>query len=199
MADLLPPNSTKFERNFSASFARISDVECPARLFNLPFKAPVSVLPWLAWEKSVDDWQKDWSEQQKRQMINNSYYIHCHKGTIGALERALDAIGLKITVQEWFNMQPPGNPYTFKVHLEVDQIGINNLEMRDLMKVVHNNKNLRSRLVDTTITVKSNSNVKAVSALCSGHEVDFSFSAGGLYLNGSWTLDGTKKLNGVDL
>ena len=97
MSNLLPPNSTKFERTFSATFARVSDVKCPARLFNLPFQAPVSVLPWLAWEKSVDDWQKDWSEQQKRQMIANSYFIHCHKGTIGALERALDSIWLKIT------------------------------------------------------------------------------------------------------
>ena len=57
MNNLLPPNSTQFERQFSAAFTRVSAVETPARTFNLPLEAPAVVLPWLAWERSVDDWK----------------------------------------------------------------------------------------------------------------------------------------------
>ena len=30
---------------------------------------PADVLPWLGWALSVDDWDQDWSEQQKRSAI----------------------------------------------------------------------------------------------------------------------------------
>lgn len=82
MNNLLPPNSTQFERQFSAAFARVSAVETPARTFNLPLQAPAVVLPWLAWERSVDDWKKSWTETQKRQTINNAHYVHCHKAPL---------------------------------------------------------------------------------------------------------------------
>ncbi|WP_336152616.1 phage tail protein I [Acinetobacter ursingii] len=199
MSNLLPPNSTQFERQFISAFARVSYVETPTRSFNLPLEAPKVILPWLAWEKSVDDWKKDWSEDQKRQTIASSYYVHCHKGTVSALERALNSVGYQTQVQEWFNMQPQGQPYTFKIHISVGQIGVSAKEMQDLMQIVNNNKNLRSHLIGTTVTVKSSSEVKAAATCTSGHETDFDLAAGGLYLNGTWALDGSKKLNGVNL
>lgn len=199
MNNLLPPNSTQFERQFSVAFARVSTVETPARTFNLPLEAPAVVLPWLAWERSVDDWKKSWTEAQKRQTINNAYYVHCHKGTIGALERALKNLGIQAVVQEWFNMSPIGQPYTFSIQIQVTQVGANEGQIKDLMQVINNNKNLRSHLVNTSLVVQSNSNPVIAAATLSGHETDFSRAAGGLYLDGTWLLDGTKLLNGVDL
>lgn len=199
MNNLLPPNSTQFERQFSVAFARVSAVETPARTFNLPLQAPAVVLPWLAWERSVDDWKKSWTETQKRQTINNAHYVHCHKGTIGALERALQNLGIQAVVQEWFNMSPIGQPYTFSIQIQVNQVGANESQIKDLMQVINNNKNLRSHLVNTSLVVQSNSNPVIAAATLSGHETDFSRAAGGLYLDGTWLLDGTKLLNGVDL
>lgn len=199
MSNLLPPNSTQFERQFSAAFSRISDIETPARSFNLPLVAPKVILPWLAWEKSVDDWQKDWSEEQKRQTISSSYHVHCHKGTVSALERALSSVGYQTQVQEWFNMQPQGQPYTFKIFINVDQIGVSSKQMKDLVQIVNNNKNLRSKLAGTTVVVKSLSEVVIGAASLSGHETDYELAAGGLYLDGTWSLDGSKKLNGVNI
>ena len=131
MNNLLPPNSTQFERQFSVAFARVSAVETPARSFNLPLEAPAVVLPWLAWERSVDDWKKSWTETQKRQTINNAHYVHCHKGTIGALERALKNLGIQAVVQEWFNMSPVGQPYTFSIQIQVNQVGANEDQIKD--------------------------------------------------------------------
>lgn len=199
MSNLLPPNSTQFERQFSAAFSRISDIETPARSFNLPFAAPKVILPWLAWEKSVDDWQKDWSEEQKRQTISSSYHVHCHKGTVSALERALSSVGYQTQVQEWFNMQPQGQPYTFKIFINIDQVGVSSKQMKDLVQIVNNNKNLRSKLAGTTVVVKSLSKIVIGAASLSGHETDYELAAGGLYLDGSWSLDGSKKLNGVNI
>ena len=199
MNNLLPPNSTQFERQFSEAFARVSAVETPARSFNLPLEAPAVVLPWLAWERSVDAWKKSWTETQKRQTINNAHYVHCHKGTIGALERALQNLGIQAVVQEWFNMSPIGQPYTFSIQIQVNQVGANEGQIKDLMQVINNNKNLRSHLVNTSLVVQSNSNPVIAAATLSGHETDFSRAAGGLYLDGTWLLDGTKLLNGVDL
>lgn len=199
MSNLLPPNSTQFERQFSAAFSRISDIETPARSFNLPLVAPKVILPWLAWEKSVDDWQKDWSEEQKRQTISSSYHVHCHKGTVSALERALSSVGYQTQVQEWFNMQPQGQPYTFKIFININQVGVSSKQMKDLVQIVNNNKNLRSKLAGTTVVVKSLSKVVIGAASLSGHEIDYELAAGGLYLDGTWSLDGSKKLNGVNI
>lgn len=199
MSNLLPPNSTQFERQFSAAFSRISAVETPAHTFNLPLQAPAVVLPWLAWERSVDDWQKDWSEEQKRQTISSSYHVHCHKGTVSALERALSSVGYQTQVQEWFNMQPQGQPYTFEIFINIDQVGVSSKQMKDLVQIVNNNKNLRSKLVGTTVIVKSLSKVVIGAASLSGHETDYELAAGGLYLDGTWSLDGSKKLNGVNI
>lgn len=79
MSKLLPPNSTKFEMNFESAFSRVSNIEVNIRSFNDPLNAPVEVLPWLAWERSVDVWNKDWTEIQKRQVIQTSLKNHSIK------------------------------------------------------------------------------------------------------------------------
>lgn len=197
MTSLLPPNSTKFERCFEASFQRVSDVSTPARTFNDPMQAPKSVLPWLAWEKSVDVWNKNWSEDQKRKTIANSYYVHSYKGTVGAVQSALDAIGIYVKIQEWFSMVPRGEPYTFKLDITVDQVGVAQSQLKELLAIVAVTKNLRSHMVGQTLTIKNTNSVKVASAIAAGNEFEFTQFVGGLYLDGSWSLDDSQSINGV--
>lgn len=199
MSKLLPPNSTKFEMNFESAFARVSDIDVNIRSFNDPLSAPAEVLPWLAWERSVDIWDKDWPEAQKRQVIKGSLYNHSIKGTVEALELALNSIGFPVVIQEWFNMVPTGKPYTFSLFIKTSQDSISNVGIKELFKVVRTYKNLRSHLVDTTVVLESPSNLQLNAMTHAGHETEFTKCAGGLYLDGTWTLDGTKKLNGVDM
>jgi len=199
MNSLLPPNATKFETNFEQSFSRISDVEIKTRSFNDPMSAPIEVLPFLAWEKSVDVWNKSWTEEQKRQTVSNAIRSHMQKGTIGALEKSLGSLGFKTTVQEWFNMQHIGKPYTFKLFIQTSSDPITSNDLKDLLKVVQKNKNLRSQMIASTLTVNSQLEIYTASAAHVGNEFEYSKGAGGLYLDGSWSLDGSKKLNGVDL
>lgn len=199
MPSLLPPNTTKFEINFDSAFSRVSQIEILTRQFNDPMNAPVEVLPWLAWERSVDVWNKSWSYGQKRQVIKTSLYNHSIKGTVESLEVALNSLGFPVIVQEWFNMVPIGKPYTFKLYIQTSQNSISATDYKELFNMVRAYKNLRSHLVDTTVILESPSNLQVNATLQAGHDTEFLYAAGGLYLDGSWSLDGTKKLNGVDM
>lgn len=197
MSKLLPPNSTVFEHAFEDAFSRISNVPTPARTFNDPLEAPEVVLPWLAWEKSVDDWDITWSEEQKRAVIKASYNVHCHKGTIGGLEAALGALGFTVRVQEWFNMQPPGEPYTFKIFIETDSAEVAPEHFKKLFSIIRNNKNLRSHLIDSTLIVTSKLQADVALITLMGNEFEFINPTGALLLDGSWALDGSENLDGI--
>ncbi|MFJ0164552.1 phage tail protein I [Acinetobacter baumannii] len=197
MSKLLPPNSTVFEHAFEDAFSRISDLPTPARTFNDPFEAPAVVLPWLAWEKSVDDWDISWSDDQKRAVINASYHVHCHKGTLGGLETALGALGFKVRIQEWFNMQPPGEPYTFKIFIEISSAEVSPEHYKKLFTIIRNNKNLRSHLIDSTLIVTSELQAEIASVTLVGNEYEFKNPAGALVLDGSWLLDGSQNIDGI--
>ncbi len=86
---LLPPNSLPLERAIAASGAGIDALPVPIRDLWNPWKCPAAVLPWLAWAVSVDDWDVNWGEDAKRQIIADSVTVHRHKGTRGAVRRAL--------------------------------------------------------------------------------------------------------------
>jgi len=197
MSKLLPPNSTVFEHAFEDAFSRISNVPTPARTFNDPLEAPEVVLPWLAWEKSVDDWNVSWSEEQKRAVISASYHVHCHKGTLGGLETALGALGFKVRIQEWFNMQPPGEPYTFKIFIETSSAEVSPEHYKKLFTIIRNNKNLRSHLIDSTLIVTSELQAEIASVTLLGNEYEFKNPAGALVLDGSWLLDGSQNIDGI--
>jgi phage tail P2-like protein len=102
MIDLLPPNATKQERALSSSIARLSTVPVPMRdLWNAD-TCPASLLPWLAWALNVDSWDSNWTDQQKRNVIKSSVDVHRHKGTVGAVRRIVDALGVGAVLQEWW-------------------------------------------------------------------------------------------------
>jgi len=117
---LVPPNSTALERaaDLTAS-VRISGIKVPIRHLWDPDKCPVLLLPWLAWAVSVDEWNPEWSETQKRQVIKRSPAVHRQKGTRGAVESALEALGFTVEIIEWWEKDPKGTPGTFDLAIQV--------------------------------------------------------------------------------
>ena len=89
-ASLLPPNATPQERALDlAPAAHLGAIPRPiSRLWN-PQTCPAALLPWLAWALSVDEWDADWPEQIRRDVIAGSIGLHRVKGTLAALKRAL--------------------------------------------------------------------------------------------------------------
>lgn len=151
MDDLLPPNSTAAERGLALTISRISDVPLPLRDLWSPMLIADNLLPWLAWTFSVDVWRSSWTEEQQRDFIRGSVDVHRRKGTIGALKEALSGLHFDVQLLEWFNQAPAGDPYTFQLIMNADQIGISQAAMQGLFEVINRTKNLRSHMDDITI------------------------------------------------
>ncbi len=139
---LLPPNATQTERNLSTVAAAAMDLPIPCRDLWSPARCPATVLPYQAWAFSVDDWDDEWSDSQKRGAMAASFSIHATKGTPGAVRRALEAIGYRATLQQWFEFG--GQPYTFKVRVNVPPEGIAAGNTAAITRRVDEAKNLRS-------------------------------------------------------
>jgi len=92
MTHLLPPNATAEEIALSEATARLSVAVDVPKLWDMAL-CPAALLPWLAWTLSVDEWNDNWSEAVKRQLIADSYEIHSHKGTPYSIKKALLALG----------------------------------------------------------------------------------------------------------
>lgn len=170
MDDLLPKNSTELEKNLSETMG-LSNITVPIKDVWNPDTCRDDMLPWLAWASSVDEWDASWTEQQKRDAIKASYSVHRHKGTIGAVKAALAALGFSIRVQEWFNQIPAGEPYTFRLLIDVDQVGFDLAGLKKMQKVVESAKNQRSHLSDIATTVISKNNLYTACVANTGNEI----------------------------
>lgn len=122
--NLLPPNATTLERNVAATNAALGDLPTPLRDMMDPDTCPLRLLPWLAWAMSVDNWNDTWNEAQKRAVIKSSRLVHKKKGTLGAVEDALAALGVSAEIIEWFNDVPRATPHTFRVDLGIEKTGV---------------------------------------------------------------------------
>lgn len=143
---LLPPSASPMEVALSRAMARLANVPPFCRQMWDPATCPPSHLPWLAWAVSVDEWDSAWSDAQKRGVIEASYQVHRHKGTVGAVRRALAALGYNTELSEWFDWTPQGEPYTFGVMGEIGDSGLPPTMYDDIERVALATKNVRSHL-----------------------------------------------------
>lgn len=197
MSELLPPSATPQERALANTVAKVSTLPTPARDLWNPDTCPVELLPWLAWAFSLDDWDVTWTEAQQRAAVKASYSVHRYKGTIGSVKDALQALGLGVQVQEWFNQIPAGDPYTYKLLLEVNQYGVSLAQLETIQAVVENAKNLRSHMTTLDLTVASNATVYIGAVALSGNEIAFTNPAATLIADGTYIADGSQIANGM--
>lgn len=177
MSSLLPPNASAQEHALAEAIARISDVPPLVRDVWNADTCPAAILPWLAWARSVDEWDSAWSEQQKRDAVKKSLAVHKKKGTIGAVRDALAAIGVNAVVTEWFNQSPAGDPYTFNVYLESNQTPLTLVDITKALAVVFTAKNLRSHLDTITIAAMSAAPVYVATVASVGNDITIPVSS----------------------
>lgn len=148
---LLPGNATELERNAAQALAQIERVPIPLRELWNPDTCPVELLPYLAWAFSVDRWSPAWPESAKRAAIRSAYFIHAHKGTIGALRRVVEPLGYLIEVREWWEEAPLGVPGTFRLMIGVLDSGITEAMYQELTWLIDDAKPLTRHLVGLAI------------------------------------------------
>lgn len=144
---LLPQNALHQERALEqASREQILAIKTDmVRSVKSADDCPYHLLPWLAWELSVDFWDESWTEEEKRQVCRDAAYVHQHRGTAGAVRRALGAVSLPTTVIEWWQENPRRAPYTFRIEVYSLQ-GIDDSLYSRIRRQVNKAKNLRSYL-----------------------------------------------------
>lgn len=146
MNNLLPPNATAQEVALSETTERIDGVPVRARFMWDPQTCPANLLPWLAWACSVDEWNPDWSEQQRRDTISASFEIHSTKGTLAAVKVSLAALGYDTTITEWFQLPAELAPYTFRADIDAGTSPIAGDLITEATQLINQTKNTRSHL-----------------------------------------------------
>lgn len=123
---LLPPNSTRLERALvDAITPSIEAIPVDYHTLWNPAACPIQLLPWLAWAWSIDSWDPEWSEEEKRAAVAGAIAAQRRKGTRGAVEDVLASFDHLLELVEWFEATPNLDPYIFEVRLPlVDEDGV---------------------------------------------------------------------------
>jgi len=171
-AVLLPGNATELERIAAQALAQIERVPVPLRDLWNPDTCPIELLPFLAWAFSVDRWSQAWPESAKRSAIKASYFIHAHKGTIGALRRVVEPLGYLIEIVEWFKTVPEGVPGTFALKVGVLDTGITEEMYQELERLIDDAKPLSRKLTGLAISLETQGQLNISTCLYEGDEID---------------------------
>ena len=169
---LLPSNATELERNAAQALAQIERVPVPLRDLWNPDTCPLELLPYLAWAFSVDRWSPNWPERAKRDAIKAAYFIHAHKGTIGALRRVVEPLGYLIEVREWWEESPPGIPGTFQLLIGVLDTGITEEMYEELIFLIDDAKPVTRHITGLAISLETHGTQHIGIALTDGDELD---------------------------
>ncbi|KHT35086.1 phage tail protein I [Pectobacterium carotovorum] len=148
---LLPVGSSELEIAAAKACAELSRTPIPLRQLCDPESCPSNLLPYLAWAFSVDRWDEKWPEVIKRQAIKSAYFIHRHKGTIGALRRVVEPFGYLIRIIEWWqNGEAPG---TFRLDIGVQDSGITEETFYELERLIADAKPASRHLLGLNINL----------------------------------------------
>ncbi|NML08707.1 phage tail protein I [Sphingobium sp. AR-3-1] len=118
MKNILPPNATKLEVAIDKIIAaRLAGVPVAIDAIWNPATCPAALLPWLAWGLSLDLWNADWTEAQKRAAVADAIRFQQRKGTPASLRLVLDRFDPLIEIVEWFKDRDTMDPFTFRLEL----------------------------------------------------------------------------------
>ncbi|MFJ4055978.1 phage tail protein I [Pseudomonas sp. NPDC089743] len=170
MRSLLPLNRTSLEAALEG--AADEDLAIMLRRLYNPDTCPAGLLYLLAWAWSVDRWDDRWSEAVKRSVIRSSFYIHAHKGTIGALRRVVEPFGYLIEVVEWWQTAPQGVPGTFELKVGVAEEGISEETYQELSALIDDARPVSRHMIGLAISLETTGNLYLATSHYDGDELD---------------------------
>lgn len=150
---MLPPSASDFMRSTEKVTERITDIPVDLRKLWNPDECPADLLPYLAWALSVDRWDKNWSEQTKRQVIKASWLVHRQKGTLSALRRVVEPFGFLIRIIEWW--QTGETPGTFRLEIGIQEQGITEETYLELERLIDDAKPRSRHLTGLSLSLQT--------------------------------------------
>ena len=161
MSELAPINDIHTKIFDDIFNERLSAINKEVLLVVLTDNTPHDALPHLAEQFHVmgnEGWLLVDSDEEKKALIKSAIKIHRYKGTKYALIKVLELLQINGIVEEWFEYN--GNPYFFKLILNVSETNLNFERTKLLFELINEYKNERSWLDAVEITLNSFSRQK---------------------------------------
>jgi len=201
MSSLLPAGSGLLEQRATQVCTRIGDLDIPLRDLWNPDKCPAQFLPYLAWAFSVDRWDEKWGEADKRRAVNDAYFVHRRKGTIGAVRRVIESFGYSMTLQEWWEVADPAG--TFRLAVDVNEIGLTETMLAELERLLADVRPVSRHMAQLDTISRSGGAVVHVGAALILGDVVTVYPAGyaaddSIYYNGLVYYDSNYNFSGDD-
>lgn len=172
MANLLPKSSTDFERKISTVTEQATDLDIKIKSLTTIKDTPKNFLPILAWQNSVDRWNRNWSEKEKISQIKAAFKIHQKKGTVAALKEITEAFNYSLTVHEWWQETPNNTPGTFQITIETNGNSLTETAYKTLIELIHDAKPLTRELKGIEINVINvNGETNVATAMYCGEDI----------------------------
>ncbi|EDW2528510.1 phage tail protein I [Salmonella enterica subsp. salamae] len=172
---LLPPPLTSDERfSILANIAaeRFAQLDMTTLLVYLVDIVDASALPSLAEQfhvQGLEGWLFASNEQEKRELIKQAIELHKYKGTVWAVRRVLEILSLPGAITEWFEYG--GKAYFFKVDIELVNQGMDENLFNNLVELIHEYKNVRSKLEALIIWIINQSAIPIIGCALYGGEL----------------------------
>ena len=138
------PSAVALAEAMADLLARRPDEIEQLRIYPVIDRLDARLLDILAYDFKVDWWDADYSLEEKRRTLKDSWRVHKLLGTKAAVEMAISAIYPLCTVEEWFEYG--GKPYGFKIHLNMTGAEWSEERPRRILERVEFYKSLRSHL-----------------------------------------------------
>ena len=176
MDKLLPPPPLASDERFSilANIAaeRFAQLDLTALMVYLVDLVDASALPALAEQfhvQGLEGWLFTTDEREKRELIKQAIELHKYKGTIWAVWRVLEILSLPGTISEWFEYG--GKAYFFKVDIELVDKGMDENLFNNLVELIHEYKNTRSKLEALIVWIINQSAIPVIGCALYGGEL----------------------------
>lgn len=111
------------------------------------------LLDILAYDFKVDWWDADYSLEEKRRTVKDSWRVHKMLGTKAAVETAIRAIYPGTRVLEWWEYG--GDPYHFRLDINITNDSIDSDKQRRVLERMNFYKSLRSHNDGVTYFVEA--------------------------------------------
>lgn len=111
------------------------------------------LLDILAHDFKVDWWDPEYSLEEKRRTMKESWYVHKKLGTAGAVKRAIRAIYPDTDVEPWFEYEG-GKPYHFRLRINITSDSGDRERQRRVLERLEYYKSLRDRVDEVRYVLK---------------------------------------------
>lgn len=171
---LQPPlaGDERFTRLATLAAERFAQLDLTALLIYLVDLVDTSALPSLAEQfhvQGLEGWLFARDERQKRDLIKQAIELHRYRGTPWAVRQVLKILALDGDISEWFEYG--GDPYFFRMDVTLETRGLTEDEFNALIALIHEYKNVRSKLEMLTIWLINQSQIPVIASAVQGGEI----------------------------